>query len=161
MRYASAIGAAALLLAGGAGSAETASDRAFLKKAIQGDNSEIALGKIAQSRGSSQGVKDFGTMLVTDHTKAREEATRVAARIGVTMPTKLMKEAVEERGKLEKLSGPAFDAEFARYMVQDHRHDIADFRKEAAHGQGATAAMAKAQLPVLQKHLSTAQRLAT
>jgi putative membrane protein len=161
MRYASATGAAALLLVAGAASAETASDRAFLKQAIQGDNSEITLGKIAQSRGASQGIRDFGTMLVTDHTKAREEATSVAARIGVTMPTAPMKEAADERAKLEKLSGPAFDAEFARYMVKDHRRDIADFRKEAAHGRGATAAMAKSQLPVLEKHLSTAQRLAT
>jgi putative membrane protein len=161
MKHAGPLGAAVLLLAAGGASAETASDRAFLKKAIEGDNSEIMLGKIAQTRGASPDIKDFGAMLVTDHTKAREEAMRVAARIGVMMPTRLMKEVEDERGKLERLSGAAFDVEFARYMVKDHRHDIADFEKEAVNGHGATAALAKTQLPILQKHLNTAQRLAT
>lgn len=161
MKHAGPLGAAVLLLAAGVASAETASDRAFLKKAIEGDNSEIMLGKIAQARGASPGIKDFGAMLVTDHTKAREEAMRVAARIGVMMPTRLKKEVEDERGKLERLSGAAFDGEFARYMVKDHRHDIADFEKEVVSGHGATAALAKTQLPILRKHLNAAQRLAT
>lgn len=160
MRHASALGVAVLFLTTGAAPGETASDRTFLKKAIQGDNCEIMLGKIAQTRGSSQGVRDFGAMLVTDHTKAREDAMRIAARIGVTMPTRLTKEALDERAKLEPLSGAAFDSEFARYMVKDHRQDIADFRKEAREGRAAVADLAKTALPVLQKHLAAAETVA-
>lgn len=160
MRHAGVLGAAVLSLAAGAAAAETASDRAFVRRAIQADDSEILLGKIAQARGSSQSIKDFGAMLVIDHTKARQDATAVAARIGATLPISPTKEALDERSKLERLSGAAFDTEFARCMVKDHRHDIADFRKEARNGKDAAATLAKNALPILEKHLTTAKSLA-
>ena len=47
---------------------------------------------------------------------------------------------MKERQKLAGLSGPAFDREFARYMVKDHKDDISDFSKAAASGDAATAA---------------------
>ena len=55
---------------------------------------------------------------------------------------------------------PAFDREFARYMVQDHKTDISDFEKQVATGDKATADLARQTLPVLRKHLATAEHLA-
>src|SRR4051812_19094198 len=39
---------------------------AFLTDAMKGDNSEVRVGQLAQTKGSSQGVKDFGKMLESD-----------------------------------------------------------------------------------------------
>jgi putative membrane protein len=44
-------------------------------------------------------------------------------------------------------------------MVEDHQKTIAEFKAEADAGSGAVAGMAKAQLPTLEKHLTTAQSL--
>ena len=56
----------------------------------------------------------------------------------------------------------AFDREFANYMVQDHKNDIVGFRearRPRAHGQAADLAR-RTTLPVLRKHLATAEHLA-
>jgi putative membrane protein len=135
-------------------------DQTFLKKALEGDNSEVALGQLAEQHGSSPAVRDFGRMLHDDHAAAKAKALPVAQEHGVQDTAEMAPEAKAEAQKLERLSGPAFDREFARYMVSDHRKDIADFQEEARRGDRATAALARESLPDLRKHLKTAQQLA-
>ena len=158
MKYRMITGAAAALLLAGAASAQPGEDRHFLKDAIRGDNSEMMLGQMAAERGASPGVRDFGRMLHDDHARAREEAVRVAARFGVADTQEMMPEARQEARKLRGLRGRAFDREFVRYMVKDHRKDIAEFRHEARE-RGPVGNLAQATLPDLQKHLDTALRL--
>lgn len=135
------------------------SPRDFLKKAIRGDNSEITLGRLGERRAETPAVRSFSQTLVADHTRARSEALRLAAHMRMRAPRGPQREALEEGRRLSALSGWAFDAEFARYMVQDHQRDIATFRQEASAGRGATSALAQRQLPTLRKHLEMAQRL--
>ena len=152
----SAMFAAGLL----AGTALAGPDRSFLKKALEGDNSEMALGQMAERHGASPAARDFGRMLHEDHAAAKAKALPVAREHGVADTEEMASEAKAEARKLERLSGPAFDHEFGRYMVSDHRKDIADFEKAARHGDRATAALARETLPDLRKHLKTAQQLA-
>ena len=137
-----------------------AGDHAFLKKAQEGDNSETALGNMAARKGASEGTRAFGKMLATDHTKGKAQAVAVAKAEGAPVTDDMAPEAKAEATKLQGLSGPAFDREFARYMVQDHKTDISDFEKQAANGDKATADLARQTLPVLRKHLATAEHLA-
>ena len=131
----------------------------FLRQTIQGDNSEIQLGQLAESQGASQGVKDFGRTLEQDHAQARDQAAQVAKQVGVTPPQTMMPEAKQEKAKLSRLHGAAFDREFARYMVDDHKKDIRKFEQQAA-GRGPTAQLARQTLPTLKKHLKMAESLA-
>ena len=143
-----------------AGAALAGTDQTFLKKALEGDNSETALGKMAEQHGRSPGVRDFGRMLQQDHTAAKAKALPVAQAHGVADTEEFAPEAKAEARKLERLSGHAFDREFARYMVHDHKQDISDFEKEARRGDRSSAALARETLPDLHKHLKTAQQLA-
>jgi len=59
------------------------------------------------------------------------------------------------------MSGVAFDREFVSYMVEDHRKDIADFKKEASNDKGPADRLAQKQLPTLEKHLKIAQSLSS
>lgn len=157
MKQACYLAAAAALLLGTAANANTTE---FLRKAIQGDNSEMNLGSLAAQRGASAGVRDFGRMLERDHRAAKADAVRVAAHHHVAAPSTMMPEARAERRKLERLHGRAFDREFARYMTQDHRKDIADFEKEANSRDPADVrSLARQTLPTLRKHLETVQSL--
>ncbi len=133
-------------------------DTAFLTDAIKGDNSEIQLGQLAQTKAASKGVKDFGQTLVTDHGKAKDQASTLAQQANMTVPTEMKPEAKSELQKLQGMSGAAFDKEFVSYMVQDHKKDIAKFQQEA-NGSAPVADMAKQQLPTLKKHLDIAQGL--
>jgi putative membrane protein len=130
----------------------------FLHKALQGDNSEMALGRLAQQRAVRPGVRDFGRMLEQDHGQARDQVIALDRRLGVRPTDEMAPEARAEERKLRHLSGPAFDREFIAYMVQDHRKDIRDFR-EQSRGPGPAAQLARDTLPTLQKHLDTALRL--
>lgn len=140
--------------------ASARSDKEFLTKAMQGDNSEMKLGAMAAQRGDSPGVKDFGRMLNSDHAKAKSEVVPIARAHGLAATDAMAPEAKAEAVKLTGLSGAAFDREFANNMVDDHRHDISDFEKQSKIGDPATAKLARKQLPTLRKHLATAERLA-
>lgn len=137
-------------------------EASFLKAAMRGDNSEMKLGAIAARRGASSDVRQFGQMLSSDHRKGKAEAAALARRLHVPVTSAMAPEAVAEQSKLAGLKGRAFDREFARYMVEDHRKDIAKFKSEAASGdRAAVTALARKTLPVLRKHLATAQSLQT
>lgn len=156
MRFAFACTAIALLLATPLAAAE-GGDAKFLKEAITGDNSETMLGKLAQDKGKSQGVRDFGKTLSTDHADAKEKAVTLAKSMDVSPPTEAAPEAQKEEKKLSGMSGDAFDQEFVNYMIDDHKKDIAEFSKEAKNSKNEKVAqLAKDTLPTLKKHLDIA-----
>jgi putative membrane protein len=132
---------------------------AFLQHAIQGDNSEMRLGRLISRQGASAQVRSFGRTLTSDHSLARSQAATVARRMGVRAPTSMAPEARSEYAKLSHLRGRAFDWEVRRYMIKDHRKDIAAFESQARGGDPRTAHLARMQLPTLRKHLRIAESL--
>ena len=48
--------------------------------AIKGDSSEVTIGQLAITKGASDPVKAFGQTLIDDHSKAKAEASAVAAK---------------------------------------------------------------------------------
>lgn len=131
----------------------------FLKTAIRGNFSEVTLGRMIENRGSTAQIRQFGSMLVSDHSKGLAQAQQIAARLRLRIPTMLTPEARAEQVKLRHLSGRAFDREVRRYMIRDHRMDIAAFKAQARSGDRATAGYAAATVPVMQKHLSMAEAI--
>ncbi|MBV8509032.1 MAG: DUF4142 domain-containing protein, partial [Xanthobacteraceae bacterium] len=89
-------------------------DQTFIKDAIEGNLAEVQMGKLAQDKGQSDGVKSFGQMLATDHSDANQKATAVANQIGVTPPTEPNAKQKALYEKMSKLSGAAFDQQFAK-----------------------------------------------
>src|SRR5438128_4445266 len=47
---------------------------------------EVQLGELAQQKASSQRVKDFGAMMVRDHSKANDELKSLAGMKNITLP---------------------------------------------------------------------------
>jgi putative membrane protein len=156
-RHSAVAAMAAYALASGA-AAQGDGELHFLADALKGDNSEMMLGQMAGERGSSPALRDYGRTLHDDHAKARERVAPIAQQAGVSITDEPMPEAAQERRKLERLHGQAFDREFARYMVKDHRQDISEFEKQARK-RGPAADLARQTLPTLRKHLAMAQRL--
>jgi putative membrane protein len=135
-----------------------ANTKEFLTKALQGDNSETRLGALAAARGQSREARNFGSMLERDHRNARRQVVALARRHHVPLTSAMADEARVEHGKLQSLHGAAFDREFGRYMVEDHRMDIADFEKEArSRDPEDVRRLARQTLPTLRKHLATAR----
>lgn len=137
----------------------SAIDAAFVTEGIKGDNGEIAIGKLAAAKASSQAAKDFGNLLVTDHGAHKTKLAALASAAGVAVPDEPSDEAKATLDKLSKLSGTAFDKAFKDAMIEDHNKDIAKYQKQAANGDAQTAALAKETVPTLQKHLAAAKAL--
>jgi putative membrane protein len=153
------IGAAIVLL--GSIAIASAADKAsqkFITDAIQGNLAEVQVGKLAQQKGQSDAVRSFGQMLVSDHSEANQKATQVAKELGVTPPGEPNAKQKAAYDKLSKLPGDAFDREFKKEMVADHKKDIKEFEKAAKKSDPA-GQFAQQTLPVLQKHLQTAESL--
>lgn len=132
--------------------------RTFLKSAMQGDNSEVMLGKLASEKASGAAAKHYAQMLVDDHSMHLQKVEKVAGGLNVPAEHQAAPEAEKERDKLSKLQGAKFDHEFAEYMVKDHRKDIAEYEK-AARMTGDVGQLARDTLPTLHKHLSEAEKL--
>jgi putative membrane protein len=147
---------AALFLATAAAAAPPA---LFLTKAIQGNFSEVTLGRIIQNRGASAEVRQFGAMLVSDHSKGLAQAQQIASRLRLRIPATLTPKARSEQHRLRGLGGRAFDREVRRYMIDDHREDITEFREQARSGDRATSGYAAATVPVMQRHLAAARAI--
>jgi putative membrane protein len=133
-------------------------DQAFLKDAIEGDLAEVQMGQLAQQKGQSQDVKQFGQMLQQDHGQHLQQAQQMAQQMGVTPPTQPNAKQKAMHDHMSKMSGAQFDKAFAKDMVADHKKDIAKYQKEAK-SKGPLAEFAQQTIPVLQKHLQTAQSL--
>src|SRR5262245_63237502 len=64
-------------------------DRGFIQKAAAGGKAEVELGKLAQSKASSDAVKQFGQRMVTDHGAANQELMQLAQGKGVEIDPKV------------------------------------------------------------------------
>jgi putative membrane protein len=135
-------------------------DAKFLTDAIRGDLAEVKLGELAEQRGQSEGVREFGKMLAEDHAKAEKKAAELAKDLNVTPPTQPTSEQMQKYAALERLSGAEFDREFAAAMAKDHEEDIAKYEKQAQGANNAKVAkLAEETLPTLKQHLAVAEGL--
>jgi putative membrane protein len=131
----------------------------FLRQAIHGNYSEVTLGRMIQNRSSNPQVRNFGAMLVRDHSHGLAQAQAIAARLRLRIAPTLTPEARRESFLLRHLNGRAFDREVRRYMINDHQKDIAEFRAQARSGDRLTSRYASATVPVMQHHLATARSI--
>ncbi|MGC4113328.1 MAG: DUF4142 domain-containing protein [Myxococcales bacterium] len=137
-----------------------AADRKFVQEAAEGGLLEVQLGHLAVQKAADPQVKEFGERMVTDHSKANDQLLSVASQLGITLPTKPSKEGQKAYDQLDKLSGTAFDRQYAATMVQDHTKDVKAFTKQAQTGKNPDIRkFAATTLPVLQEHLKMAKEL--
>jgi putative membrane protein len=136
-------------------------DASFYKNAAEGGIFEVEAGHLAQDKGNSQQVKDFGAMMVKDHSAANDKLQGIAASKNITLPTSASVSQIAAKAKLEVLSGDTFDKSYVKNQVKAHRDTIALFNKEISTGQDPEAkAFAKATLPTIQAHLKSIKAIA-
>jgi len=135
-------------------------DRKFIEKAAGGGMFEVQAGQLATTRAKSPDVKSYAGMLVDQHTKANDELTQLANAKGVELPAAPPRKMRREIDQLGKKNGDAFDKEFLKTAVKDHKDDIKDFEKASKDLKDPEVkAWATKTLPVLKEHLAQAQKL--
>ncbi|HSS38334.1 MAG TPA: DUF4142 domain-containing protein [Polyangia bacterium] len=128
-----------------------------LGKLHHSDQHEIEMGKQAEKNGNSKAVKDYGKMLVKDHTAADKKGAALAKKekIDLTANTPPM---ANEMATIPP--GPDFDKKFAQAMLDDHKRDVAEMTKARdTTDDEQLKKLLTDVVPVLQKHLDTAQKI--
>jgi putative membrane protein len=106
-------------------------DRTFVQKVGQGGMFEVDAGKLAQEKGVSQDVKDFGANEVKDHTGVNDGLKSVADSMGIAVPEHRNTKFQKMYDSLEAKSGEAFDQAYIQGMIKLHDGDEALFVKES------------------------------
>lgn len=141
------------------GGKATAMEKKFIMKAANGGMTEVEVGKVAQEKGASSDVKDFGARMVKDHSKINDQLKDVASKMGVTVPDKVNAAHQAMIDKLSAKSGAEFDTAYVKMMVKDHEKDIAEFEK--ADKEVSNADLKKFiedSVPVMKDHLAAIQK---
>lgn len=136
-------------------------DREFVTGGIKGDTAELAIAQLAVANGASQGVRDFGRMLLTDHAAHKQSLISLAKSANVTVPSEPAESGRTQLESLQKLSGAPFDKALLETLIGNHKKGIAKNEAQAKRGDPQTAKLAQATVPVLKKHLATAEGLAS
>ena len=136
-------------------------DESFFKHAAEGGMAEVNAGKLAQDKGNSQAVKDFGAMMVKDHSAANAKLQSLAASQDIKLPSSPSLTQMASGKELKMKSGDSFDKAYIKGQIKAHEETVALFQKEIASGKDAPAQQfASATLPTIQMHLSKINQIA-
>jgi len=136
-------------------------DKAFVKKALEGNMAEIEMGKLALQKSNDDQVKQFAQHMVDDHGKMLDELKPAAEQMGVKAPEGPSKGQMKSMDKMKALSGDAFDQAYIKNMVKDHKTDDSDFKLEAQSTQNPQLKQMVMQSDqTIESHLQQIQQIA-
>jgi putative membrane protein len=130
----------------------------FLVDAANGGMAEVELGAMAQQKATNQRVKDFGAMMVHDHSAANEQIKSLAAQKNVTLPDSVSNDKRDDANNMNKKTGKNFDKDYMDKMVKDHENDISMFEKAVTNAKDPdVSSWADKTLKTLRMHLDSAK----
>jgi putative membrane protein len=143
-------------------------DDKVLRKLHRVNMEEVQAGQLAQQKGASKDVKDYGAMLVRDHQKADQDVKAVASKLNIDVDAKKMdadrqmKADADHQAKhdakehkmdeLQKLTGRDFDRAFLQMMVNGHREAIDLVKRARNDVKPEVKDLLDKLLPDLQRH---------
>jgi putative membrane protein len=132
----------------------------FAVKAASGGMMEVTLGKMAEEKATMKNIKDFGAMMVKEHSKANEELKKLAAAKNITLPATVGEDMQKHIDDLAKKTGKDFDKDYVDLMVSDHKEDIDLFEGAIKNSKDSSfKAFAVKTLPTLHKHLGAVEAI--
>ena len=133
-------------------------DTAFVAMVSQGGMYEVALGKVAETQGSTQDIRDQGNTETHDHSLVGDKLKSIAVGAGMDFPNGLNDDFKSRLAKISALSGEGFDKAYLRDMKMIHDADGAAFAKEAKGGSNPNLkAFATETFRIVQRHLGEIQ----
>jgi putative membrane protein len=137
-----------------------AADSSFIATAGSVGLLQVKLGKLAQDKGSSPSVKDFGSRMVNDYSKTNAQLAAGAKQ--AAFPAPVMQRSEQQLYDLISRTGrSSFDKKFMAEMVKQDADAVRLFQQEAEHGRVASLKqLASNLLPTMQQHLSLATQTA-
>ncbi len=137
-----------------------ANDAQFARNAAIDNIEQTRSGKLAVADGYAAKVREFAKRMVDDSTKLDDQLMGIASKDNFTVPDTLDANGHAAFGKLNGLSGAAFDREYIFEMVVEDKGTIAALQNEALYGRNKDLVnWATAALPVIQNDLRIAREI--
>ena len=137
------LAAVALALPGAVLAQASPADRAFLQKASQGADYELALARTATTGATNAEVRAYAQRIVKDHEQANVALTQLLKSEAVAVPAGMAVSDSAKLAKLKTLRGASFDK---RYVDEVTRINVEDEKDTATETRTTKDARIKAYL---------------
>jgi putative membrane protein len=136
----------------------SAEDKAFAVELAEGNATEIAAARVCMERCESADAREFGRMMVEDHTAAGKKFGTLVASKHITLP--VLKTPFRLEVMLSATAPADFDVEYMGQMVAGHQKVVVLLGKEASLGKDADLRkFASELLPTVLHHQAEAERI--
>ncbi len=140
----------------------SAVDRTFALAAMQGNNAEMDMARLALRRSGVDEVKGYAQKMLDEHGRLMSDMEPLLRRaLGAPAPPQRLAppDALAYR-HLQTVGPEGFDQAYAMQQIGDHLATMTAFQTEAEDGTNAELkAMAKKWLPTIQAHLELAVQM--
>jgi putative membrane protein len=129
----------------------------FTDTVVGSDMFEIQSGKLAETMGSTPAIKDFGKMLVADHSKSSDALKAAAKKTSpvVALPMVLPTDLEAKLDALKAAKGADFDKLFVEQQTDGHKAALDALKTYAAGGdQTSLKEWATSVIPTVEGHLT-------
>lgn len=133
----------------------------YARMAGAGDLYEIESSRLAQQKGATGAVRQFGQMMIEQHTQTTQALTSAARAAGMTPPPPALAPRQQKMiDELRGLSGAPFDAAYLRQQQAAHQEALALHAGYAENGDNAALRkVAAAAVPIVQRHIDLLAQL--
>jgi putative membrane protein len=137
-----------------------ASDSIFIARAGSAGLLQAKLSKLAEKKGSSPGVVEFGKRMGADYSNTNEEVKAAAKAAGYPAPV-LLRQDQQIFDRFNRMGRSSFDKNYMAEMVRQHREEVRLFQQESEQGRvQSLKQLAARMLPQTEQRLSLATQTA-
>ena len=142
----------------------------LLSKMHMANQMEIKAGQLAQSKGATQAIRNYGALLARDHSYADKRITALAKQQGIQLMQMQMPKSPEEKQKmdmqkqmmaaLEQAQGADFDRLFIQFNIKAHEMAVNMVSLGSQQLKPSPVkTLASKMVPILKQHGQIAQHL--
>jgi putative membrane protein len=140
--------------------AALATDSIFIQTAASAGLLQAKLGKLAEEKGSSPSVKEFGKRMAADYSKVNEELAAAAKQSAYPRPV-LLRDDKKVADRFSGMDRAVFDKAYMTEMLKQHDQQLALFRQESEKGKVVLLKqLASKMLPEMEQRLNLATETA-
>ncbi len=133
-------------------------DAKFLQEAVNGQLREIQFGRMAMEKGSDDFTRQYGDMLVKEHSLMLSDLRDIAMKKHVSVPQDVMEKDRNDWKSMDDKSGADWDSSFRNMMIMDHQKDLESFEMAAKKSSDSDIrAFVRKYTPHIKMHLKAAQ----
>jgi putative membrane protein len=131
----------------------------FLSSVNEMRKMNITRGELAQRKGGSETIREYGALLVEDQTKMLKDINAIIEIKKIVLPKFIDLTFNEELGALRSKEGKAFDLFFVNQMIFHHHNEAQAFREAMAFEDIEVKTFAIKYLPVIEQSQSHLQKI--